>query len=438
MLHLHLLRSNMKKLNRKKAPAIEDAVDFKLSLDTPQQYRLSNATPVYALYGGTQEVVKIEWVFDAGNWYEDKNLVAASANFLLKNGTNDKTALQLSEEIEYYGAALSRQCYNETATITLHCLSKHVAALLPLISSLLYDATFPEEEINIYRQMQVQRLSVNMRKCDFIANRLIDEYLYGPAHPYGITSNVEAYNALMRAELQTFYQTYYTHGHCKIFAAGYLPANLDNLLEQYFGKLPMNSAVLPVRVHPLQPEKTHRHRVMNDENGVQGAIRIGRLFPNRKHPDYVKALVLNNIFGGYFGSRLMSNIREDKGYTYGIHSYLQPYQQQSAWIVSTEAGRDVCDATISEIYSEMKLLCDSPPDEEEMYLVRNYMMGSLLGDLDGPFQQITRWKNYVLNDLPEGYFENSIQTVKKITATELQALAQQYLQQADFYELLVI
>lgn len=438
MLHLHLLRCDMNKLNRKKAPAIEDAVAFELKLETPQIYHLSNATPVYAMHGGEQEVVKIEWVFEAGNWYESKNLVAASANFLLKNGTKDKTALAISEAIEYYGASLSRQCYNETATITLHCLSRHITALLPLIASLLADAIFPEEEINIYRQMQVQRLSVNLRKCDFVANRLIDEYLYGPAHPYGITASAEAYHAITREELLAFYNQYYTRGNCKIFAAGRLPQNLENLLEQYFGVLPLNGEAPPATAHSITPDSSMKHHIVNDENGVQGAIRIGRHFPNRKHPDYVKALVLNNIFGGYFGSRLMSNIREDKGYTYGIYSYLQPYQQQSAWIISTEAGRDVCGATINEIYKEMKLLCEEPPDDEELYLVRNYMMGSLLGDLDGPFQQITRWKNYVLNDLPEDYFKNSIHIIKTISAAELQALAQHYLQQADFYEVLVI
>ncbi len=428
----------MDKLNRKKAPAIEDAVAFHLKLDTPLIYKLSNATPVYAMHGGAQEVVKIEWVFNAGNWYEDKNLIAASTNFLLKNGTKNKTALAISEAIEYYGASVSRSCYNETATITLHCLSKHVAILLPLIASLINEAVFPEDEINIYRKMQLQRLSVNLRKCDFVANRLIDAVLYGEAHPYGITSNAAAYEALSREELNAFYHQFYTHGFCKIFAAGHLPDNLDALLEAHFGSLPMNAKPLPDRAHNIIPNMVKKHHIINDENGVQGAIRIGRSFPGRKHPDYVKSLVLNNIFGGYFGSRLMSNIREDKGYTYGIYSYIQPYQQQSAWMISTEAGRDVCAATIEEIYKEMNLLCAAPPDEDELYLVRNYMMGSLLGDLDGPFQQITRWKNYILNDLPEGYFEESIATVKNISGEELLALAREYFQQKDFYEIQVI
>jgi predicted Zn-dependent peptidase len=148
--------------------------------------------------------------------------------------------------------------------------------------------------------------------------------------------------------------------------------------------------------------------------------------------------VLNSVFGGFFGSRLMSNIREDKGYTYGIHSYLQNQVQQTAWMVSTEAGRDVCEATIKEVYLEMKDLREELVDEEELLLVRNYMMGNLLGDLDGPFQIIGRWKNIILNGLDENYFYESINTIKNITAEELRNLAQKYLREEEFYEMVVV
>jgi zinc protease len=181
-----------------------------------------------------------------------------------------------------------------------------------------------------------------------------------------------------------------------------------------------------------------RCNIINDPNGVQGAIRLARPFPNRHHPDFPKVQVLNNIFGGFFGSRLMTNIREDKGYTYGIHSYLQNLIHETAWMISTEAGRDVCAATITEVYKEMERLRNEPIDVEELNLVRNFMMGSLLGDLDGPFQIITRWKSYILNQVDENYFYNAIQTIKTISAEELQHLAQQYLQPDDFYELLVV
>ena len=181
-----------------------------------------------------------------------------------------------------------------------------------------------------------------------------------------------------------------------------------------------------------------KYRVINDPQGVQGAVRMGTPFPNRHHPDFVKVQVLNNAFGGFFGSRLMSNIREEKGYTYGIYSFLENHIQSSAWVISTEGGRDVCEATITEVYKEMEGLRNAPIDEEELLLVRNYMIGSILGDLDGPFQIINRWKNIILNGLDESFFYKQIETIKTVSAQELQSLANKYLQPDNFYELVVV
>jgi predicted Zn-dependent peptidase len=177
---------------------------------------------------------------------------------------------------------------------------------------------------------------------------------------------------------------------------------------------------------------------LNDPEGVQGAIRIARHFPNRHHPDFPKVQVLNTLFGGFFGSRLMNNIREDKGYTYGIYSYLQNHIQGGAWIISTEAGREVCEATVKEVYYEMQQLRDGDIDAEELLLVKNYLIGTLLGDLDGPFHIIARWKNLILNGLDINFFNHSVDTIKHIQADELRELANRYLQPDDFYELTVI
>src|SRR5204862_7863863 len=163
-----------------------------------------------------------------------------------------------------------------------------------------------------------------------------------------------------------------------MFVAGKLPANLEQLLNEQFGDLPVGTISKPNDI--LSPVSEKKYRITNDPNGVQGAIRIARPFPNRHHPDFSKAQVLNSLFGGFFGSRLMANIREDKGYTYGIHSYMQNHIQQTAWMVSTEAGRDVCEAAIKEVYHEMEVLRNELVDEEELLLVRNYMMESILGD----------------------------------------------------------
>ncbi|HVX27715.1 MAG TPA: pitrilysin family protein [Parafilimonas sp.] len=425
-------------LNRKMPPAIVDAVDFNLHLKPYKYFTLANNIPVYAIDAPEQEVVLIEWLFYAGNCYEEKNIVAAAANYLLKNGTRRKSAFAINAHFEFYGSYLNRHAHHETASLSLHSLSKYLPELLPVVTELLTDSIYPEEELAIYKQNQKQGLEVNLKKCDFVANRLIDENLFGFNHPYGRYSSIADFDNLLRDDLIKFYDDHYINGKCALFVAGKLPSNIEELLNKNFGSLSLNKKeLLPIN-YTSHPSTTKKQNLINDENGVQSAIRIARHFPNRHHPDFIKVQVLNNIFGGYFGSRLMSNIREDKGYTYGIHSYLENHIHESAWMISTEAGRDVAEATIKEVYNEMKRLRDEPVDEQELHLVRNYMIGSILGDIDGAFQIIARWKNYILNNLSQDYFNNSISTIKKITSKELQELANKYLQPDDFYELTVI
>ncbi len=426
-------------VDRKIAPPIVDAVNFHLELKPYEKFTLDNGVHVYAVNAGAEEVLLVELVFFAGNSFEEKNLIAAASNFLLKNGTSKKKAFQINEHFEYYGSFLNRACYNETSTVTLHCLNKHIAELLPVVEELITDSVFPDEELAIFKQNQKQRLSVSLKKSEFVASRLIDSYLYGEKHPYGKYSSYEEYDGLNREELFSFYKKYYQQGNCVIFTAGKLPAGLFELLNKHFGKLSLgNSFQKPLHQISSTKKPGEKFRITNDVNGVQGSIRIAREFPNRHHPDFQKAMVLNNIFGGYFGSRLMANIREDKGYTYGIHSYMQDHIQQSSWLVSTEVGKDVCEAAIEEVYKEMKRLQDEPVGEEEMKLVRNYMMGSILGDLDGPFHIIARWKNYILNDVDEKYFYSAINTIRTVSPEELQQLAKKYLNPEEFYELVVV
>lgn len=424
-------------LNRTIAPPIKDAVEFDLELKPYQKWILDNGTEVYAIDAGAEEVLQVEWVFYAGNWFEQQSLVAAATNYLLKNGTRHRNAFSLNEHFEYYGAHLNRTAYNETATLSLHCLSKHAAALFPVVAEIIESSSFPEEELQLYKQNNKQRLAVSLKKAEFVANRLIDAYVYGIDHPYGKYSTEASYDALNRDSLLSFYQQFYQQSRCIIFVAGKLSANMEQLLNQQFGSRKVQ-APPPLTTHPVVPATEKKYRVQNDKEGIQGSIRLARSFPNRHHADFTKATILNSLFGGFFGSRLMTNIREDKGYTYGIYSYIQNHIHDTAWLVSTEAGRDVCEATIAEVYKEMERLRNEPVDKDELLLVKNYMLGSTLGDLDGPFHIIGRWKNIVLNGMPDNYFDKAVQTIKSVTAAELQELANRYFLPEDFYELVVI
>jgi zinc protease len=428
------------KLNRTIAPPVKDAKEFDLVLPPYTKYTLSNGLEVFAIDLGKVDAMMVSWIFDAGNSYETGNGVAAAVNSLLKNGTSARKAFDISEHFDYYGAFLSRACHHETAELTLHCLNQHFPELAPVVAELLTDSIYPEDELAIFKKNSQQRLQVSLKKSDFVAGRLIDAYLYGEGHPYGKFGKAEDFQALNREELLRFYRERYLHGGCRIIAAGKLPPDLVELLERYFGKLSVGRPAIGAAVpqFPIVPAGQKKHRVVNDPDGVQGSVRLARNFPNRHHPDFQKMQVLNNVFGGFFGSRLMTNIREEKGYTYGVYSFLVNNRQESALMISTEAGKEVCEPTIEEVYKEMKLMREEPIDDEELQMARNFAIGTVLGDLDGPFHVAGRWKSILLNGLDESYFQEGVRIVKTITPEELQELAVKYLDPEAFFELVVV
>jgi zinc protease len=419
-------------------PTIHDAIDFDYNLPPIHQEQLQNGLSTYWLNAGVQEVVEINWVFPAGLWYEPKAAVANITAGMLKDGTARRTAAQIHEALEFYGASLGAGASNDFATVTLHTLTKHLPALLPVVLEILTEATFPETELEIHKRNAIQRLQVNLRQCEFVANQRIDAAMFGEDHPYGRFTQEEKIETIQRQDLLDYYHTAYNLAGVKIFMAGKINEEDVQQVNAIFGSVAVNGPAAPAPLHTAPIVHPTDEQIINDENGVQGAIRVARLFPNRHHPDYAPMVVLNTLFGGYFGSRLMSNIREDKGYTYGIYSSLSPFVNGGALTVHTEVGRDVVEPATTEIYREMELLCNDEAEEEELLLVKNYLLGGLLGDLDGPFSILQRWRTLILNGFTEADFNNNVRIYKSITPVELKALAQKYLQKEDFYKVVVV
>lgn len=425
-------------LNRTLPPPVHDAVDFSFALPPCHKEILDNQIPLYWLSAGTQDVVQIDWVFKAGLWEESQPAVARAAAALLKNGTKKHSSAELNESLEFYGATLKINANNDYTFVSLYTLTKHLPVLLPVIRELLLEATFPEEELQIYIQNSLQQLAVNLRKSDFVANRHIDAFLFGRQHPYGRFTEAEDIHALHSDTLRDFHRKYYTANNCIIFMSGNIDEKQVSLVKKYFGPDQWGSgARIPIPEFTIQSEPKLRHRISLDEKNVQGSIRIARHFPGRKDPDFTPMIVVNTLFGGYFGSRLMANIREEKGYTYGIYSHIYSYKNNSDLLIATEAGKAVCEQAIEEVYKEMNRLCEERVEAEELLLVKNYLLGNLLGDLDGPFSIMQRWKSLILSDMPAESFDNNIRIYKTITSEQIRTLAQQYLRKEDYYELVV-
>lgn len=425
-------------LNRAQAPTIKSPVHFDFRLLPLETHTLNNGLTLYAVRDHIEPVFQLEWVFQAGSWFEPAFGVAMATLGLLKSGTPNKTSFQINEFIEQRGATLKAGAGPDWASVQLSGLTRHLPELLPLVMELITETIYPQHELDLYIQNAKERLRVQLKKGDFIANRKIDEYLFGLQHPYGRYMQADNFDALHRETLIAYRQQFLSAANARLFLAGQCSDADIQAINQAVGQQHWGgSTAIEQPVHPVLPATEKKYRITNDENSVQGAIRMAAPFPEKTHPDFTPMIVLNTLLGGYFGSRLMSNIREEKGYTYGIHSYLYNNRHLGALLITTEAGKDVSEACVSEIYKEMALLRDTPVDAEELDLVKNYLLGSIMGDLDGSFQNIQRWKNLILNGFTEERFYNNIRIYKTIDAQELQRLANEYLVAERFYELIV-
>ncbi|MES2131559.1 MAG: pitrilysin family protein [Bacteroidota bacterium] len=422
-------------LNRKLAPDFK-TID-KIDIQQAEVATLDNGIKVYTIDSGSQELTKIEFIFKAGMYYQNQTLVASAANNLLETGTKNYTANQLSDEIDFFGSFFECAVDQDYATLALFSLNKYLDKSLHYVEEIIKYPTFPKDEFEIYISNKKQKHLVNSQKVNVLARRRFTELVFGEEHPYGRDVKTEDFDKLNLDTIKAFYKSHYHSSNCTIVASGKLPANLITVLNQFFGQTIWGD-IQPVNEPSAKLQTTTQQKhFIERPDAIQSAVRIGRVLFNKKHPDYFKFQVLNTILGGYFGSRLMANIREDKGYTYGIGSGLSSLVNTGYFFISTEVGADVTNNTLEEIYKEIKLLREELVDAEELETVRNYVLGQFLRSVDGPYALADKFKAIWEFGLDYDYFEKYFEAVKTITPAEIKALANTYLQEKDLIELVV-
>jgi predicted Zn-dependent peptidase len=350
---------------------------------------------------------------------------------LLREGTRTRTAAEIAEHVDFYGGSLSVPTNLDTTNVILFSLKKYIHELIPVFAEVLQEPVFPESELETFRRTSLQELQVDLEKVEVQAYRKVTELIFGEHHPYGYNSVAEDYAALTRDDVVQHFNTWYTPGNCVLFASGRIDASVVQLLNQYFGKNTVQGAT-PVYLPPetiAKPRKIH----VPQPDSLQSAIKVGRRLFSRSHPDFNGMFVLNTILGGYFGSRLMTNIREKKGYTYNIYSTADAMLHDGCLYIATEVNKEKSAATLRAILAEMKKLREEPVSDDEMDMVRNYLLGMLLNGLDGPMNISDVVRSLVVEGLPWESYEALVHTIRHITPQELQKLAQRYLQPEDFW-----
>jgi len=411
-------------MDRTLAPAFKQVEH--IDILQAKAHNLANGIPLFFVDAGEQDLLRIEFIFDNVAWNNAKPLQAFAANALLQEGTSNYTAAQLAEKFDYYGAFLQKDYSYDQSSVVLYTLTKHLSSVLPLLREILTDAVFPQAEIETFVRNQQQKLSVSLEKNDVLARRSFNQVLFANTL-YGHAPLHTDYEKLKRSDLLDYYKKSYQPSNCTIIVSGKVSEATLSCINATFGAAWEESTAGEKNEFSFAPGSGSTH-FLERPDALQSALRLGQLAINRTHPDFPALQVLNTIFGGYFGSRLMANIREDKGYTYGIGSGIASLKDAGYFFISTEVGADVCTAAMSEIEKEMQLLRTKLVSEGELALVRNYMLGSLLGSLENAFSHADKFKNTYFFGLDASYYERYVHTVRTISPQTLLELANTYLQ----------
>lgn len=420
-------------LDRKQAPEFR-AIEH-ISLIKPQAKLLPNGCNIFYFDSGDQDLVRIEWIFGNQRFEPSKPLLNIAANTMLLEGTKSLTSAQIADKIDFYGAFLQADYGYDQSNLTLYSLNKHLGNTLPVVKDILEHSVFPESELETFIRNQLQKLQVNLRKNDILARRSFNKALFGNTL-YGLAAEPENYKSLNRADLQQLFSQMYQPCNCTIIVAGKITPASAMLIEETFGNWD-NYQVHPDTTQPPVENAAELLYYIEKPEALQSAIRMGSPAINRCHPDFPALQVLITVLGGYFGSRLMTNIREDKGYTYGIGAGTSSLKHAGSLFIATEVGADVCKAAMTEVEKELKRLQDELIPEDELSLVRNFLMGAFLGSLENVFSHADKFKSLYFSGLDYGYYDLYTETVKSVGAARLQELAQRYLNFDEFYKVIV-
>ncbi len=397
---------------------------------------LQNKAPLHWLGAGETPVLKLEIVFRVGQAHEIQNGVNQMAVKMLSEGSKNRTASEITNYFDYYGAFLETSAGNDRSSVILYCLTKHLENLLPAFCELLTEATFPAIELEQQKQITSQSLRVQEEKNNHIAQVLSREHLFGLDNAYGKSPSSADYLNITREAVWEHYTQFFQNKDFDVFLVGQVGEPELKLIDQYIGAIPITTPHIPTPI-----TTTHlcagKRIVIEKPASLQSSIRICKRCIDRNHPDYFAYKVVNEIFGGYFGSRLMSNIREDKGYTYGIYSSIINMHRASYVSIGADVKKEFTHQTIDEIQKEIHTLHTQLVPTDELERVRNYMLGSLAGNMTTAFDLAEVFKGIYYSGLGYEFYAQYVQTIRTITSEQLQEIAIKHLRYEEMLEVIV-
>lgn len=397
----------------------------------PETLRLGNGIPLYLFPDSHSELLRIEFIFEAGSCFQRKPIQARACNALLE-ATLHHSADAMTERFDYYGAYIEKYVDRDQSSLVIYALARYGREIVALCEEIFKEAVFSATELKLYLEKQRSQFDIAMQKVAEVSRRAFFAQVFGEGHPYGQNIERADYDRLQRGDVEAFYREFYVAANAGIvLAGGYNDETVKALSDRFGCGFPIGQAApLP---GPSAALPSARSGFVPKAGALQASVRMGKVVMPPTAADFSTFKVLDYLFGGYFGSRIMQNIREEKGYTYGISSYILPLRAHTVWIVASEVKQACSRQVVEEIRNEMRKLCDRKPGKKELDIVRQVYQGDFLREMDGIFEIAEKWKFLRMFGLSDAFYRQFAETLERITPADIQQAAQRYFAADSFH-----
>lgn len=411
----------MTTIDRTQAPPVFQ-IDT-ISIPFPEKKELSNGIPVYLVIDESSELTYLQLIVKGGNCAGTHAAQAQLHSRMLLEGSRQYTADEINEIIDYHGAEVGYSSYTTYSQLSVSVLSEHLPALVPMLHDALTHASFPAERFELQKTRFKQRITTSLQKNSYVAARAFKKAVLGN-HPYGRLTELDDLEKTTIQDLHEYHTRQIHAGNMVVVAAGADASFIMEQLESLLGDLPRKAPFAYAYAGDM-PSPAGLH--IPGPQHLQSSIYAGRLLPAPQHPDYPKLVVTDTLLGGYFGSRLMQNLREDKGYTYGIHSYIQELPGLCLHTIATEvAARHTHDA-LNEIRRELVRLAEEAPSIEEVHTVQLNLISRFINSFSNMFRRVDAFARLLKQEEPFDALPRYIQLIRAVRPEDVQQTAAAYL-----------
>ena len=412
----------------------ELTIPSKINVPLSALHKSRNGVNIHVINTPEYEVVRVSFVFHAGTRSQSHPFVASATANMLAEGSRDYTSQQLAEKLDYYGSYFDVNIDRDYAYITFCSLKKFFAQTSEVIEQIILHPTFPDKEVATYCAKRRQQLTIERRKVETRAREKFAQAIFGEEHPYGISYDEKEYDTITRCQIEDHYRKLYTVQNCMIVCSGSISDEVLQQITAIAEQIQSSSETFDDKIPSFHT--THSEIVKHD-GALQSSIRMGRLLFPRTHADFIPMQVLATILGGYFGSRLMQNLRERNGFTYGVFSAMVNFQHTGYLAIATQVGKEVTQEALEQIAYEIDILRNEKVDEEELLLVKNIMAGEMMRILDGPFGIADVTTENILCGFANRHIQHTLERIRQTTPEEILSLAQKYLDPKDLVTVVV-